>query len=64
MLDTAKRHLEQKRGYQVLAAVLSPTSDVQLRKKFWEKDGFLSNKGNVCIASMNEKLLIIMLLMI
>jgi hypothetical protein len=45
MVEMAKKHLEQKRGYEVLAAVLSPTPDATLRRKFWGKDGFLSGQG-------------------
>lgn len=44
MVEMAKKHLEQKRGYEVLAAVLSPTPDATLRRKFWGKDGFLSGQ--------------------
>jgi hypothetical protein len=51
MIEMAKRHLEQKRGYEVLSAVLSPTADAMLKKKFWDKDGFLSQKGNAVMTA-------------
>jgi hypothetical protein len=51
MMEVAKKHLEQKRGYQVLAAVVSPTPDGMLRKKFWGKDGFLSDRGEDVIST-------------
>ncbi len=34
MLELAKQHLEDKRGYQVIAGVFCPTPDTILRKKF------------------------------
>jgi hypothetical protein len=53
MIEVAKKHLEQKRGYQVLAAVVSPTPDGMLLKKFWGKDGFLSDRGEAAITFLN-----------
>jgi hypothetical protein len=35
----------------VLSAVLSPTADAMLKKKFWDKDGFLSQKGNAVMTA-------------